>query len=191
MAHEGRTPRQGHLRMPQRVTDDDRSPARMRQLEMARRSAEGLLGTIEGILDFSRIEARRVELEPVYFSIRDLVTDTVKALAVSAADKGLAVSFGVAAAVPDRLWGDPVRLRQILVNLLGNSIKFTASGEIVVRVWCDAPEGSDLRVRFEGRDTGIGIEVTKQERIFEPFEQAEGTRARRFGLLERLEDPLL
>ena len=181
MSHEMRTPLHGILGMLQLVIDGERSPERMRQLEMARRSAEGLLGTIEGILDFSRIEARRVELEPVYFSIRDLVTDTVKALAVSAADKGLAVSFGVAAAVPDRLWGDPVRLRQILVNLLGNSIKFTASGEIVVRVWCDAPEGSDLRVRFEVRDTGIGIEVTKQERIFEPFEQAEGTRARRFG----------
>jgi len=181
MSHEMRTPLHGILGMLQLAIDGERSPERMRQLEMARRSAEGLLGTIEGILDFSRIEARRVELEPVYFSIRDLVTDTVKALAVSAADKGLAVSFGVAAAVPDRLWGDPVRLRQILVNLLGNSIKFTASGEIVVRVWCDAPEGSDLRVRFEVRDTGIGIEVTKQERIFEPFEQAEGTRSRRFG----------
>jgi two-component system, sensor histidine kinase and response regulator len=181
MSHEMRTPLHGILGMLQLAIDGERSPERVRQLEMARRSAEGLLGTIEGILDFSRIEARRVELEPVYFSIRELVTDTVKALAVSAADKGLAISFGVAGAVPDRLWGDPVRLRQILVNLLGNAIKFTASGEIAVRVWCDAAEGSDLRVRFEVRDTGIGIEVTKQERIFEPFEQAEGTRARRFG----------
>src|ERR1051326_3812526 len=181
MSHEMRTPLHGILGMLQLAIDGERSPERVRQLEMARRSADGLLGTIEGILDFSRIEARRIALEPIYFSIRELVTDTVKALAVSAAEKGLAMSFGVTAAVPDRLWGDPVRLRQILVNLLGNAIKFTASGEIVVRVWCDAPEGSDLRVRFEVRDTGIGIEVTKQGRIFEPFEQAEGTRSRRFG----------
>jgi two-component system, sensor histidine kinase and response regulator len=181
MSHEMRTPLHGILGMLQLVIDGERSPERGRQMEMARRSAEGLLGTIEGILDFSRIEARRVDLEPIYFSIRELVTDTVKALAVSAAEKGLAISFGVNPAVPDRLWGDPMRLRQILVNLLGNAIKFTASGEIVVRVWCDEPEGNDLRVRFEVRDTGIGIEVTKQGRIFEPFEQAEGTRARRFG----------
>ncbi|HYU24457.1 MAG TPA: ATP-binding protein, partial [Thermoanaerobaculia bacterium] len=181
MSHEMRTPLHGVLGMLQLAIDGERSPERGRQLEMARRSAEGLLGTIEGILDFSRIEARRVDLEPIYFSIRELVTDTVKALAVSAAEKGLAISFGVNPAVPDRLWGDPMRLRQILVNLLGNAIKFTASGEIVVRVWCDEPEGNDLRVRFEVRDTGIGIEVTKQGRIFEPFEQAEGTRARRFG----------
>jgi len=181
MSHEMRTPLHGILGMLQLAIDGERSPERVRQLEMARRSADGLLGTIEGILEFSRIEARRIDLEPIYFSIRELITDTVKALAVSAAEKGLAMSFGVNAAVPDRLWGDPVRLRQILVNLLGNAIKFTASGEIVVRVWCDAPDGSDLRVRFEVRDTGIGIEVTKQGRIFEPFEQAEGTRSRRFG----------
>ncbi|HEV2721901.1 MAG TPA: response regulator [Thermoanaerobaculia bacterium] len=181
MSHEMRTPLHGILGMLQLAIDTERSPERVRQLEMARRSAEGLLGTIEGILDFSRIEARRVELEPIYFSIRELVTDTVKALAVSAVEKGLSISFGVNAAVPDRLWGDPTRLRQILVNLLGNAIKFTAAGEVVVRVWCEEREGNDLRVRFEVRDTGIGIDVGKRERIFEPFEQAEGTRSRRFG----------
>ncbi len=181
MSHEMRTPLHGILGMLQLAIDSERSPERVRQLEMAQKSAEGLLGTIEGILDFSRIEARRVELEPIYFSIRELVTDTVKALAVSAAEKGLSISFGMNPAVPDRLWGDPVRLRQILVNLLGNAIKFTAAGEIVVRVWCDEPEGNDLRVRFEVRDTGIGIDVSKRARIFEPFEQAEGTRSRRFG----------
>jgi signal transduction histidine kinase/CheY-like chemotaxis protein len=181
MSHEMRTPLHGILGMLQLAVDGERSPERARQLEMARRSAEGLLGTIEGILDFSRIEARSVELEPIYFSIRELVTDTVKALAVSAAEKGLSIAFGVNAAVPDRLWGDPVRLRQILVNLLGNAIKFTAAGEVIVRVWCDEAEGNDLRVRFEVRDTGIGIEVTKHQRIFEPFEQAEGARSRRFG----------
>jgi len=181
MSHEMRTPLHGILGMLQLTIDSERSPERARQLEMARRSAEGLLSTIEGILDFSRIEARRVELEPIYFSIRELITDTVKALAVSAAEKGLSISFGISAAVPDRLWGDPMRLRQILVNLLGNAIKFTAAGEIVVRVWADERDGNDLRVRFEVRDTGIGIDVSKRERIFEPFEQAEGTRSRRFG----------
>src|SRR5207244_7137724 len=137
-----RTPLHGTPGMLRPAIAGERAPERGRQLEMPRRSAEGLLGTIEGILDFSRIEARRVDLEPIYFSIRELVTDTVKALAVSAAEKGLAISFGVNAAVPDRLWGDPMRLRQILVNLLGNAIKFTASGEIVVRGWCDEPAGN-------------------------------------------------
>jgi two-component system sensor histidine kinase/response regulator len=181
MSHEMRTPLHGILGMLQLAIDTERSPERVRQLEMARRSADGLLGTIEGILDFSRIEARKVELEPVYFSIRDIITDTMKALAVTAAEKGLSIAFGIAANVPDRLWGDPVRLRQIIVNLVGNAIKFTPAGEVVVRVTRETSEGSEIRVKFEVRDTGIGIDPDKRERIFDPFEQAEGTHSRRFG----------
>jgi len=181
MSHEMRTPLHGILGMLQLALDGERLPERSRQLEMARRSAEALLSTIEGILDFSKIEARKIELEPVYFSVRELVTDTIKALAVSAADKGLPIAFDVAADVPDRLWGDPVRLRQIVVNLVGNSIKFTNSGEIVVRVHSERPRGSDVNVHFEVSDTGIGIPREKQQLIFDPFAQADTSHARRFG----------
>jgi len=181
MSHEMRTPLHGILGMLQLSIDTERSPERMRQLEMARRSAEALLGTIDGILDFSKIEARKIDLEPIYFSIRELVTDTMKALAVTAADKGLLIAFDIGSGVPDRLWGDPTRLRQVLVNLVGNSIKFTNSGEIIVRVRSERARGSDVNVHFEVRDTGIGIPRDKQQLIFDPFAQADSTHSRRFG----------
>jgi signal transduction histidine kinase/CheY-like chemotaxis protein len=181
MSHEMRTPLHGILGMLQLAIDSERSPERSRQLEMARRSAEALLGTIEGILDFSKIEARKIDLEPVYFSIRELVTDTVKALAVTAADKGLVIAFDIRDDVPDRLWGDPVRLRQVIVNLVGNSIKFTNSGEIVVRVRSERVDARQHNVHFEVCDTGIGIPREKQQVIFDPFAQADSSHSRRFG----------
>src|SRR5439155_4573661 len=138
MSHEMRTPLHGILGMLQLLIDSETLPERVRQLDMARRSAESLLATIGDILDFSKIEARKLELEPVYFSMRELVTDTVKALGITAAERNLALAFSVAADVPDRVWGDPLRLRQVIVNLLGNAIKFTNAGEIVVSVTCDA-----------------------------------------------------
>jgi two-component system sensor histidine kinase/response regulator len=183
MSHEMRTPLHGILGMLQLVRDGERSPQRIRQLDLARRSAEALLGTIDDILDFSKIEARRIELEPVYFSLRDQMTDTMKALAVTAAAKGLDLAYLIESDVPDSLWGDPVRLRQILVNLVGNSIKFTpAGGEVAVRV-SHPPSNDDSRVtlRFFVRDTGIGIDPSKKSMIFEPFAQADSTHSRDYG----------
>jgi signal transduction histidine kinase/CheY-like chemotaxis protein len=183
MSHEMRTPLHGILGMLQLVRDGERSSQRIRQLDLARRSAEALLGTIDDILDFSRIEARRIDLEPVYFSLREMMTDTMKALAVTAAAKGLDLAYLVESDVPDSLWGDPVRLRQILVNLVGNSIKFTpAGGEVAVRV-SHPPSNEDGRVmlRFFVRDTGIGIDPSKKSMIFEPFAQADSTHSRDYG----------
>ena len=183
MSHEMRTPLHGVMGMLQLAIDGETSPERIRQLEMARRSAESLLGTIDDILDFSKIEARKLELEPIYFSLRDLVTETMKTVGITAAEKGLALSFVVDPEVPDRVWGDALRLRQIITNLLGNAIKFTAVGEVTMRVMegraGSQPAGAE--VAFEVRDTGIGIEASKREVIFHPFAQADSAHSRRYG----------
>jgi two-component system, sensor histidine kinase and response regulator len=176
MSHEMRTPLHGVIGMLQLALAEEESPRRLRQLEMAKRSAEALLGTIDNILDFSKIEARKIDIEPVYFSLRDVVNETVKPLGVTAAAKGLVLSAGVGADVPDSVWGDPLRLRQVLINLIGNAIKFTDAGEIALRV---AREGD--QVRFDVHDTGVGIPEEQRSRIFDPFAQADESRSRRFG----------
>ncbi|MGZ8867644.1 MAG: ATP-binding protein, partial [Thermoanaerobaculia bacterium] len=176
MSHEMRTPLHGVIGMLQLAIDEEESPRRIRQLEMAKRSAESLLSTIEDILDFSKIEARKIDIEPVYFSIRDLLSETLKPLGVTAAAKNLVLGVGVDPNVPDTVWGDPVRVKQVLVNLVGNAIKFTDSGEIVVKVSIEAG-----RFRCEVSDTGIGIPEDERERVFAPFEQGDGSRSRRFG----------
>jgi two-component system, sensor histidine kinase and response regulator len=176
MSHEMRTPLHGVIGMLQLALDEEESPRRLRQLEMARRSAEALLGTIDNILDFSKIEARKIDIEALYFSLRDTVNETVKPLGVTAAAKGLVLSAGVAPDVADSVWGDPVRLRQVLINLIGNAIKFTDGGEIALRV-----TQAGNQVRFEVRDTGVGIPEDQRRRIFDPFAQADESRSRRFG----------
>jgi two-component system, sensor histidine kinase and response regulator len=181
MSHEMRTPLHGILGMLQLLVESETLPERVRQLEMARRSAESLLATIGDILDFSKIEARKLELEPIYFSLRELVTDTLKALGVTAAEKNLPLALSIAADVPDRVWGDPLRLRQVIVNLVGNAIKFTNAGEVVMRVTCAAVREADATIRFEVSDTGIGIDPRKREMIFTPFAQADTSHSRRYG----------
>ena len=176
MSHEMRTPLHGVIGMLQLAIDDEPSPERARRLDMAKRSAEALLGTIDDILDFSKIEARKIDLEPVYFSLREMLTDTMKALGVTAAARGLTLAYYVDADVYDTVWGDPMRLRQVLVNLVGNSVKFTPSGEITVRV-----SRTDQLVRFEVRDTGVGIDASMRDKIFQPFTQGDATHARRAG----------
>jgi two-component system sensor histidine kinase/response regulator len=174
MSHEMRTPLHGVIGMLQLAMDGEIASPRLRHLEMARRSASSLLGTIDDILDFAKIEARKLELEPVYFSLRELMAEVMKPLGVTAASKGLALAYLVEPQVPDSLWADPLRLRQIIVNLVGNSIKYTEAGEIAVRVWAEAQERAKLFLRFEVRDTGIGIEPEQQHAIFEPFMQVGG-----------------
>jgi signal transduction histidine kinase/CheY-like chemotaxis protein len=176
MSHEMRTPLHGILGMLQLAVERTPSADVRRQLDLARRSAEALLRTIDDILDFSKIEARRIELEPVYFDLRDMVTDVCKALGVTAMMKGLDFAFSVDASVPDRVWGDPMRVRQVLVNLIGNAIKFTATGEVIART---SVTGTQLT--FTVTDTGIGIDPLKRDQIFDPFAQADATHARRFG----------
>jgi signal transduction histidine kinase/DNA-binding response OmpR family regulator len=181
MSHEMRTPLHGILGMLQLLIESETLPERVRQLEMARRAAESLLATIGDILDFSKIEARKLDLEPVYFSLRELVTDTIKALGITAAERNLALALSVAPDVPDRVWSDPLRLRQVIVNLVGNAIKFTNAGEIVVRVTCGAVDEEQATIDFAVRDTGIGIDQRKQEIIFTPFAQGDTSHSRRYG----------
>ena len=181
VSHEMRTPLHGIMGMLQLTSDSEPAAERREQLRMARRSAESLLATIEDILDFTKIEARKLELEPVYFSIRELITDTMKTLGVTATQKGLQIAFVITPEVPDRLWGDPLRLRQIIINLVGNAIKFTNFGEVILRGWAEAGFGSDVTLHLEVGDTGMGIDAHKRETIFDPFAQADSSHSRRYG----------
>lgn len=181
MSHEMRTPLQGVIGMLQLAIEDEQAEESARRLEAARRSAETLMAMIDDVLDFSRIEARKLELEPVYFSLRQFMSETMKSVGVIAASKGLTLSYIVQSDVADNVWGDPLRLRQILVNLVGNAIKFTHEGEIAVLVSRAGTYGSEHRVRFDVRDTGVGIAPALRQRIFEPFTQADSTHSRSYG----------
>jgi signal transduction histidine kinase/CheY-like chemotaxis protein len=181
MSHEMRTPLHGILGMLQLLIDSETIPDRVRQLEMARRSADSLLATIGDILDFSKIEARKLELEPVYFSMRELITDTMKPLGITAAERSLTLTFFIEPRVPDRVWGDPLRLRQVIVNLVGNALKFTNIGEVDLRVGCSSLGEDNATLDFEVRDTGIGIDPKKRSFIFSPFAQADASHTRRYG----------
>jgi signal transduction histidine kinase/DNA-binding response OmpR family regulator len=185
ISHEMRTPLHGILGMLQLAMERAASSEVQRQLDLARRSAESLLSTIDDILDFSKIEARKIELEPVYFDLREAVTEVCKSVGVTAMMKGVDFTFAVESGVPDRVWGDPLRIRQVLINLIGNAIKFTPSGEIVVRVGRvgASPEGEarSATLTLTVTDTGIGIDPIQRELIFDPFAQADSSHSRRFG----------
>ena len=176
MSHEMRTPLQAVIGMLQLAIEDEQSQSKARRLLTARRSAETLLSMIDDVLDFSRIEARKLELEPVYFSLRQLIHDTMKSVGIMAASKKLTLSYFVLPDVPETVWADPVRLRQILVNLVGNAIKFTHAGEINVTV-----SRAGDKARIDVRDTGVGIAPSVRQRIFEPFAQADSSHSRAHG----------
>ncbi|HVE72322.1 MAG TPA: ATP-binding protein [Thermoanaerobaculia bacterium] len=176
MSHEMRTPLQAVIGMLQLAVEDEQSQSKARRLLTARRSAETLLSMIDDVLDFSRIEARKLELEPVYFSLRQLIHDTMKSVGIMAASKQLTLSYFVHPEVPETVWADPVRLRQIVVNLVGNAIKFTHAGEISVTV-----SRAGDNARFDVRDTGVGIAPSVRQRIFEPFAQADSSHSRSHG----------
>jgi CheY-like chemotaxis protein len=158
-------------------------------LTVVKASADSLLRLLDDILDFAKIEARKLDLEPLELRLRETLDNTLKALAVRAHTKGLELAGRIAPGVPDRLIGDSARLRQILVNLLGNAIKFTERGEVVVEVEEAGlsgalPSGSlndSVRLHFSVRDTGMGIPLEKQDSIFEPFVQADNSMARHYG----------
>ncbi len=201
MSHEIRTPMNAILGMAELAMTSDHTAEQKRYLATVKSSANALLQIIDDILDFSKIEARKLELHPVAFRLRDTLNDTLEVLAARAAQKDLELACQVSNRVPDFLIGDETRLRQVLMNLVGNAIKFTDRGEVFVRVDTVAsdrpvpnfsvyekpspnslPEGEGfLELHFVVRDTGIGIPKEKQQIIFESFVQADGSTTRRYG----------
>ena len=181
MSHEVRTPMNGIIGMTELALDTDLDAEQRHYLKTVKSSAEALLTIVNDILDFSKIEAGKMEFESLAFSIQDIVLEAVRVLAVSAHKKGLELIADVRPEVPSRIVGDPTRLRQVIINLIGNAIKFTDRGEVVIKVELDQRTERSVFLRFSIRDTGMGVPAEKQQAIFEAFSQADVSTTRRFG----------
>lgn len=181
MSHEVRTPMNAIIGITELVLNTPLAPKQAEYLRMVMQSAESLLAVINDVLDFSKVESGRVELEHMPFSLRESIGDAIKSLALRSHDKGLELALDVSRNVPDWLMGDAGRLRQIVINLVGNAIKFTRQGEVVVEVGVVEHYDHQAVLQFCVADTGIGIPAEKLEKVFEAFEQADASTTRNYG----------